>query len=596
MNELVAFALNHAQQKFNITYPRHGLLLTVAQASGDAKVLISNPGAEQVITGAKLTLAATAAGYASANLPPGTAPSSPVNGDIWVTASGFFVQIAGVTQQMATALGYTPVNKAGDTMTGSLINSSTNNQDRNGNFKALTGSNSLLFGHSNTGYTSSVGAYSSNGQPFLAFYAYHSTTANTLKRASGTNLPSVLHVTTAGLLEYRTAPAGTVDADISNFTTVFSISNAGVVTATDLVSSTAVAIGMTTAGQTPTKFMGLNAGHCLFVDATSGTVINSGSDVIVNIDSDNNSTTASFKVRKNTNNTTGGGDLLIVNEDGDATATRYLKGVQHASIGSAAAAGTAVVAGADGKIPLAALPGAVAQVVADVTAAKALTGLTVDSLVLIKDFGLYRFASAQDEVADDETAINVTAGGQLLMELAHADAIMAYVSNDIAALEADVEALQEERAALAVSRWMVYRSTSDQTLTNNVENTIVYNTAGNDPNGDFNLTTGEFTVPVDGTYRFDTTLVLDTNNAYTSGAVYKDGVFVESLFAHYEGSVGTVARPLSGYAVLELNKGNVIKVVVNPETTGSRTLYYKRSNGGAPDAWRPSKLTITRVA
>lgn len=49
------------------------------------------------VTGAKTTLAATASGYASLNLPHGTAPSSPSNGDVWTTTSGLLARINGAT-------------------------------------------------------------------------------------------------------------------------------------------------------------------------------------------------------------------------------------------------------------------------------------------------------------------------------------------------------------------------------------------------------------------------------------------------------------------------------------------------------------------
>ena len=49
------------------------------------------------ITGAKTTLAAAVAGYASLNVPHGTAPSSPVDGDVWTTTAGLYVRVNGVT-------------------------------------------------------------------------------------------------------------------------------------------------------------------------------------------------------------------------------------------------------------------------------------------------------------------------------------------------------------------------------------------------------------------------------------------------------------------------------------------------------------------
>lgn len=49
------------------------------------------------VAGAKSTFAATVAGYASINLPHGTAPSSPANGDVWTTTAGVYVRVNGAT-------------------------------------------------------------------------------------------------------------------------------------------------------------------------------------------------------------------------------------------------------------------------------------------------------------------------------------------------------------------------------------------------------------------------------------------------------------------------------------------------------------------
>lgn len=45
----------------------------------------------------ELVTAASAAGGAGFNLPPGTAPTSPVNGDLWTTSGGLFARVAGAT-------------------------------------------------------------------------------------------------------------------------------------------------------------------------------------------------------------------------------------------------------------------------------------------------------------------------------------------------------------------------------------------------------------------------------------------------------------------------------------------------------------------
>lgn len=54
------------------------------------------PLAGGTLTG-KLNTLASATGGAGLNLPQGAAPTSPVNGDVWTTSSGLFVQIAGAT-------------------------------------------------------------------------------------------------------------------------------------------------------------------------------------------------------------------------------------------------------------------------------------------------------------------------------------------------------------------------------------------------------------------------------------------------------------------------------------------------------------------
>lgn len=52
-----------------------------------------------------LTLGASTTGVSSLNMPHGTAPSSPVNGDLWTTTSGAFVRINGTTHQLASVSG-----------------------------------------------------------------------------------------------------------------------------------------------------------------------------------------------------------------------------------------------------------------------------------------------------------------------------------------------------------------------------------------------------------------------------------------------------------------------------------------------------------
>ncbi len=66
------------------------------------------------MTGALVTVASVAAN-AGLRLPQGTAPTAPVNGDLWVTAAGgLFLQVAAVTRQMVT-------RDATETLTGKTV-------------------------------------------------------------------------------------------------------------------------------------------------------------------------------------------------------------------------------------------------------------------------------------------------------------------------------------------------------------------------------------------------------------------------------------------------------------------------------------------
>lgn len=72
----------------------------------------------------KLTFISSTLFAAGLNMPPGAAPSSPAVGDVWMTSAGMFY-VSGTAGPVGPlgpsgGLGFTPVNKAGDTMTGKL--------------------------------------------------------------------------------------------------------------------------------------------------------------------------------------------------------------------------------------------------------------------------------------------------------------------------------------------------------------------------------------------------------------------------------------------------------------------------------------------
>lgn len=80
-----------------VTYQWNGTQwFVIGGASGGPFLPISGG----ILTG-ELTTVASGAGSAGFNLPAGTAPTTPNNGDVWTTSAGLFVRINGVTVQAA---------------------------------------------------------------------------------------------------------------------------------------------------------------------------------------------------------------------------------------------------------------------------------------------------------------------------------------------------------------------------------------------------------------------------------------------------------------------------------------------------------------
>lgn len=79
---------------------------TVGGAKTFSSLLAASAGL--TVTGAKTTVAATAAGYASLNYPSGTAPSTPAAGDTWATSAGFYrsVGVASNTTRIPGTLNF----------------------------------------------------------------------------------------------------------------------------------------------------------------------------------------------------------------------------------------------------------------------------------------------------------------------------------------------------------------------------------------------------------------------------------------------------------------------------------------------------------
>lgn len=89
----------------------------IARFDGTTGKLIQNSGVT-IDDNGKLTGVASAAGYSSVNLPPGTAPSSPSDGDLWFTTTGFFMRYGGNPAMQVERVGH--VHPANDITSGTL--------------------------------------------------------------------------------------------------------------------------------------------------------------------------------------------------------------------------------------------------------------------------------------------------------------------------------------------------------------------------------------------------------------------------------------------------------------------------------------------
>lgn len=151
--------------------------------------------------------------------------------------------------------------------------------------QAAAAGNSMLFGV-NAGNRHSLGAYSSGGQPFLGFWAYHGATANTLARSSGTVAPTAILGSSGGNGQLLAASVGAINSDIS-WTTAATWSTAGLSSTVALTvgtSGTAITqvrvyaqaidpasvAALTTAEQTFTV-TGLTTGDKVFVNKPTNT-------------------------------------------------------------------------------------------------------------------------------------------------------------------------------------------------------------------------------------------------------------------------------------------------------------------------------------
>jgi hypothetical protein len=93
-----------------------------------------------------------------------------------------------------------------------FANNNSNVGGRVANISAQKYYNNFFWGWPASAYLSSMGSFNGSGIPFVCFYGYHSTTTNTIARASATNAP-VWMQSSGGAIEFFTGSSGTADGD-----------------------------------------------------------------------------------------------------------------------------------------------------------------------------------------------------------------------------------------------------------------------------------------------------------------------------------------------------------------------------------------------
>jgi hypothetical protein len=210
----------------------------------------------------KLTTSVPTSGTAGFNLPHGTAPLTPVNGDVWTTTLGAFVQINGVTVQFAGTAASTVL--------------SVSNSDGTLTISPTTGAvvASIALGHSNTwtaqqtlGITQNAGtswqvSNVSAGTSALAFYNASNGTSNAAFGIGGTGYTVIPILQNRNFINADAAAAGIILNNQGANPIIFAISN--------------TEVGRWDTSAPGQLFLGLantTGGKIAFFSATSGSIV-----------------------------------------------------------------------------------------------------------------------------------------------------------------------------------------------------------------------------------------------------------------------------------------------------------------------------------
>lgn len=193
-------------------------------------------------------------------------------------------------------------------------------------------------------------------------------------------------------------------------------------------------------------------------------------------------------------------------------------------------------------------------VVADIDAAKALTSLGADALVLIKGHGVGYFRTTQTDTPDDETIINVTSGGQIVIEWFHVDGVMGLIDQRVSDVEATVEEVQTALAAVVNPKLQVSGvpgGTYNAGVNLPFANTII------DTEGGYDSATGVYEVPVSGTYAVSVSVA----SSVAGGAVLRVEVNDATVYTGAPNQGATYHSVWNG--IIALEAGDTISIASN---------------------------------
>jgi hypothetical protein len=233
------------------------------------------------------------------------------------------------------------------------------------------------------------------------------------------------------------------------------------------------------------------------------------------------------------------------------------------------------------------------QVVANVAAAAALTGLADDALVLIQGHGIFRYTSATTEVSDGELILDVTAGGRLLVEVLYPDALFAYIDPQLSDLRNALETLTS--ATTGGTDVSVYRAvgTGTTSASASAATKMTYTTVERDVLGEWDMSNSRFTARVSDTYDINAAIGATSSSGGAAGAyveIWKNGTLYRRIGSELIFAANTTTT-VTATCTLPLLAGDYIEIYMYMTGSGTHAIGALTSGGSVPtDNW----LTIRK--